>query len=82
MKTTEQIYRNMHMFIRKLNVRQNVIFCCCLATKNVQSNKVNVIVVFAFMGQLCIQTTSPTTNIFFQRNVLHLELILPLVQIS
>ena len=51
---------------------KNVIFCCCIATKNVESNKVNVIVVFAFMGQLGIQKIWPTTNISFQRNKLHL----------
>ena len=38
--------------------------------RNVQSNYVNVIVVFDCKGQLCIQTTSTTTNITFQRNIL------------
>ena len=52
-------------------------FCCCLATKNIQSNKVNVIVNFAFMGQLYSQTSSPITNITYQRNMLHLYLTLP-----
>ena len=69
-KTIEQIYRNMCLFICKLIVTayisvqnillkrgNNLILCCCLATKNVKSNYVSVIVVFAFMGQLCIQTT-------------------------
>ena len=57
-------------------------FCCCLATKNVQSNYIDVTVVFAFMGQLCIQTTSPTTNITFKRCMLHLLLTLPPAKIS
>ena len=29
---------------------------------DVQTNYVNVIVIVAFMGQMCIQTTSPTNN--------------------
>ena len=37
---------------------------------------------FAFMGQLCIQKISPTTNITFQRNILHLYLPLPPAEIS
>ena len=53
-------------------MRQNLIFCCCLATMDVQSNYVNVIVVFAFMGQMRIQTTSPTTNKTFKRNIQHI----------
>ena len=64
--------QNMVFYNKRLKWGKNLIFCCCLATKNGQSNYVNVIVVFAFMGQLCIQTTSPTTNITFQRCILHL----------
>ena len=46
-------------------------FCCCLATKNVQSILVNLIVVFAFKGQLCIQTTSPTTYSLYKKKRKH-----------
>ena len=60
------------LFINVLSETKNIILCCCLATKNVQSNMVNVIVVFDFMSQLCIRSTSPATNITFQRNILHL----------
>ena len=34
------------------------------------------------MGQMCIQTTSPTTNKTFQRNILHIKLTLPPAKIS
>lgn len=46
-----------------LKIKQNVILSCFLATTHFQSNQVNVTVIFAFMEQLCIQTTSLTTNI-------------------
>ena len=32
----------------------DLIFCCCQATKDVRSNYVNVIVVITFMCQMCI----------------------------
>ena len=57
--------QNILFYIKRLKLGQNLIFCCCLATKNIQSDYVNVIVVFAFMGLLCIQITSPTTDIAF-----------------
>ena len=34
------------------------------------------------MDQICIQTTSPTTNKTFQRNMLHIKLTLPQANIS
>ena len=49
---------------------------------DLRSNYVNVIAVFAFMGQMCIQTTSPTTNKTFQRNILHILKTQPQANIS
>ena len=49
---------------------------------NVKSNYIYVIVVLAYMVPLCIQTTSPTTKITFQRCILHLYVTLPRVKIS
>ena len=69
--------QNILFYNKRWKWGKNLIFCCCLATKNIQSNYVNVFVTFAFMGQLCIQTTSRTTNITFQRCILHLSLALP-----
>ena len=57
--------QNILFYNLRLKWGKNQIVCCCPATKMAQSNYVNVIVVFAFMGQLCIQTESPTTNITF-----------------
>ena len=39
-------------------------------------------VAYAFMDQLCIQTTTPITNITYQRQIQHLYLTLPPAEIS
>ena len=49
--------QNILFYNKRLKWGKNLIFCCCLATKKIQSNYVNVFVTFAFIGQLCIQTT-------------------------
>ena len=55
--------QNILFYNKRLKWGKNPIFCCCLATENAQNNYVNFIVVFAFMGRLCNQISSPTTNI-------------------
>ena len=45
-----------------LKVRQKIYFLLLPSNQGIQSNYINVIVVFAFMGHMCIQTSSPTTN--------------------
>ena len=70
--------QNYILFYNKCLKRgKNLILCCCLATKDAQSNYFYVIVVFAFMGQMCTQTTSPTTNKTYLINILHIYLPLP-----
>ena len=72
-------YKRSKYTILKLTLKfwQKCKFLLLPSNHNTPSNWVNVIVVFAFICQLCIQTTSPNTNITFQRNILHLYLSLP-----